>query len=428
MILSLAHYWLSLRYWERASAASIKSMQVRKFRKLFAHAKQYSRFYREFYHEHGVENLEIESFEDIAKVPIINKAILRKYSTRDIMTCDLDKRIHVHSTSGSTGEPFKIACNSFEDYTAHVRLLKALMGNGYQPFKKLVLLSRYAPGHKFAIEEDLNKIGWLQNKMGLFSRELISIFEPVKTIITKLEQIKPYVLWSTPSIIEIIALDLKKTNKKLDIPLVLFMSETISPSLEDLFKERIGRNYLNLYGCMESPSIGYGRNQRDVNKIFSNSTLVEVINRRQMEDKSVGDIVITNLINHSMPLIRYDLADYAGVLDDDSFPVKQLGEIYGRCDDIIYFGDHYTLTYHQTYQLFRAFHECLQYKFIQNAAGEIVLQLKVSETADKEKVKRAALQKWGEKYPNYPLAIEWKDFSAIDRKTGKFKVIEKAAG
>jgi phenylacetate-coenzyme A ligase PaaK-like adenylate-forming protein len=128
-----------------------------------------------------------------------------------------------------------------------------------------------------------------------------------------------------------------------------------------------------------------------------------------------------------MPFIRYDLADYAEVLDDDSFPNKRIGKIYGRCDDIVYFGNNHTLTYHQSYQLFRAFHECEQYKFIEKSPGEIVLQLKVSENADKEKVRCMARQKWGEKYPDYPLTIEWRDSFPIDKKTGKFKVIEKFA-
>ena len=427
MLPALAKYYLSLHYWEAASIASIRSMQLKKFRKLFDHARQHSAFYREFYGDHGVADLRIESLDDVGKVPMVCKAVLRNYSIRDIMTCDVDTQIHIHSTSGSSGEPFQIASNQFEDYSAHVRLLRALMAAGYHPSKKAVLLSRYEPGHAFEIEEVIGKIGFLRKYLGLFRRELISVFTPVETIIRKLEEIKPFLLWSTPSLIEIIAMELKKQDRKLDIPLVLFMSENISPALLHLFKERIGRKFIDLYGCMEAPSIGYGVNQVDSKEIFVNSTLVEVVNHRPEAERIIGDVVISNLINLSMPLIRYDLDDRVEVLDRDTFPNKEIGRICGRNDDIIYFGEHYTLTYHQSYQLFRAFHECLQYKFVERSAGEIVLQLKVDKSADRENVKRMALQKWTEKYPNYPLAIEWKDTFLTDKRTGKFKVIEKYA-
>jgi len=425
MLLALAKYYLSLHYWSAASVASIKRMQLKKFRKLFDHAKRHSAFYREFYGDHGVLDLKIECLDDIGKVPITSKALLRSNSLRDVMTCDLDERIRIHSTSGSSGEPFQIAYNHFEDYTAHARVGRALMAAGYHPLKKTVLLSRYEPGHSFEIEDDLALNDFLQGKIGLFRRELISVFTPVETIIRKLEETKPFLLWSTPSIIEIIALELKKSGRKLDIPLLLLMAENISPALIRLCRERIAQKFIDLYGCMESPSIGFGIDQIDTKSIFVNSTLVEVLNPRPIGDSVAGDVVITNLINHTMPLIRYDLGDCVQVLDPDPFPSKKIGRICGRSDDIIYFGDHYTLTYHQAYQLFRAFHECIQYKFIERAAGKIVLQLKVDEAADKKKVTLSALQKWDEKYPDYPLVIEWKDEFAADRKTGKFKVIEK---
>ncbi len=138
-------------------------------------------------------------------------------------------------------------------------------------------------------------------------------------------------------------------------------------------------------------------------KYSVNSTLVEVVNRRQEAKKVVGDVLITNLINHSMPLIRYDLDDCVEVLDRDTFPNKEIGKICGRNDDIIYFGEHYTLTYHQSYQLFRAFHECVQYKFLERSAGEIVLQLKVDEECRQGKGKKDGLAEMGEKVSGLSL-------------------------
>jgi phenylacetate-coenzyme A ligase PaaK-like adenylate-forming protein len=153
--------------------------------------------------------------------------------------------------------------------------------------------------------------------------------------------------------------------------------------------------------------------------------MIEVINKRTFNEQNVGDIVVTNLINKTMPFIRFDTGDYVGILDDKRFPSVKIGTVFGRFDDILSLGDGDKLMFHQTYQMFSGFLECEQYKFIQRANGEIVLQLKIKTGADKKDVKQKALDKWNQKFNRVPLMIEFVDFFAIDSKTGKFKVIEK---
>jgi phenylacetate-CoA ligase len=425
MIFKLTIYYLSLILWQFAPIGLVKRMQLRKFRKMFEYAKQNSDFYREYYRQHGVADLKIKNFDDIQKVPIIKKSILRKYPIEDIMTCGLTDDIDIHSTSGSSGDPFKLACTKFENFTAHVRFTKALMGHGYNPFKKMVVISRYGENHTFQIEKDSNLLSSLKKKIKIFPREVVSIFEPIDKIIEKIQKAKPYVVWSTPSIIHLIAVELQKRNQALDIPLCVTMAETISNNDLDLFKRRICKNLIDTYGCMESPSMGFSFNSLEYKDIIAASSLVEVTNERKLNGEAVGDIIVTNLVSKTMPIIRYDLEDYVGVLEDQKFPNLKIGRVYGRFDDVFYFGNNHTFAFHQSYQLFRDFHECEKYKFVQMTDGSIILQLKVFPGAKKELVKQKALQLWNSYYPDFPITIEWKDNFERDPKSGKFKVMEK---
>jgi phenylacetate-CoA ligase len=425
MLFALAKYYCSLSYWDRASRRTIKKMQLQKFKELFEFACRYSRFYRTYYGDHGVLDLNIKSYDDIQRIPVIKKSVLKECAMQDLITCGMDHRIQIHSTSGSTGAPFKVAFNKVEDYTAHVRVVKILLENGYLPFKKIMLISRYEAGHQFEVEADFKKLGILKKRFGLFNFSIVSIFDPIEMIITKLETVKPFVVWSTPSVMEVVALELKKKNRKLNVPLVLFMSETLSPLFLQLCKERIGSRFIDLYGCMESPSMAYGVDQTEYKRVFCNTTLIEAANKRVINGKNISDVVITNLINHTMPIIRYDLGDFMQVLPDEDFPIRNIGPICGRIDDIIRFGDSYTLTHHQTYQLFNDFYECEQYKFIQKTTGEIVLQLKINNAGDRELVRKKALQRWNSKYPHYPLQIEYVNCFPVNPENGKLKVIEK---
>lgn len=424
MFLKLASYYCSLLYWGTASIDKLRPMQLQRFREVFEYARAHSKFYRNLYEEHGIQNLKIISWDDVQRVPIISKTMIRDHDIRYIMTCAIDKSINIHSTSGSTGEPLKIAYSKFEDYASHVRLTTAMIRYGYNPLKKLVLLSRYEPGHEFEVESDLKNLRFIQRLFPLFRREVISIFDPVTTIIEKLKKSNPYVLWSTPSAIHLLAIELERQKQRLEIPLLVTMAETISDDQLALFRNRICRNILDVYGCMESPSMGFSYNSVGYKNIVGNSTLTEVIKPREMNGIMIGDVIITNLINKTMPFIRYDLGDFAEVLDDWQFPNKKIGRIHGRFEEIISLSNGDTLSFHQTYQLFHDFHQCKQYKFLQRKNGEVILQLIVDNDADKAAVAKAVKQRWHKKFPKADLSIEWVDHFEIDAKTGKFKVIE----
>lgn len=425
MVTALVKYYFSLQYWNRAPLNSIKNMQVKKFRQVFEHARKHSRFYREYYGDHGISDLKIRSMEDVKKVPLISKATLRKFSTVDIMTCNMDKQINIHSTSGSSGEPFKLAFGKYEDYTAHVRVYWALKKAGYRSSDKIVIVTRYNSEDNFKIERDLSAMGLIQRKLGLFQREIISIYEPTDRIIQMLQITKARVLWSTPSIIQIVCNRLKEKNIAFDFPIVFFTSEAISYQQKELFLSFLGKNIVDLYGTMESPSLGFDFGLADQFVIFPNSNYFEFERVRDNgEGKKIGEVVITNLINKTMPIIRYDLNDFAEIDESPGFGYKYIKKIIGRQDDILELGNGKRLAHHHAYEMFRDFHECEMYKFIQKPDKTVLLQLKIDHNQDKSHVEQSAQKRWKTRFGEVPLLIEFVDEFKVNPQTGKFKNIE----
>lgn len=422
MILKLLFYYLYLLYWNNRSLNKIKSMQIKKFRKVFEFARDNSKFYHDLYAKHNLLNLEIKSYEDIEKVPIINKAVLREQKIENIMTCERNDNLDFHFTSGSSGEPFQLVSTKFENFTAHVRFIKILMQYGYTPFKKMAVISRYKEGHNFKIE-NASRIN-IFKRFSLFPKETISVFEPVELIIKKLEAQKPYVIWATQSILVSIAQELRNNNKNLRIPLIVSMSESISDSDLILFKEHLGLNLIDTYGCMEAPSMAYSYNSIEYKDFVTTSVFPEVVNKRTFNENKVGDIVITNLINKTMPIIRYDLGDFVEVLEEAKFPNKRIGRIHGRYDDILNFGK-YSLAHHHSYQMFKDFRECEKYKIVQYPNGDVALRLKIAPEYTKVETERKAKEIWNKFYPDSDIKIEWIEKFEVDKHTGKFKVIEK---
>ena len=425
MVIELLKYYLSLHYWQNATVDSIKIMQLKKFNELFEYACKHSKFYREYYGDHGVLDLKIQSLADIAKIPIVSKAILKPYSTKDIMTCNMGKHIHIHSTSGSSGEPFKIAINNYEDYTSHVRVFWALRKAGFRMSDKIVIISRYGCDDQFDVEKEISFIGVMQNKFNLFQREIISIYEPVDEIISKLMKTKARILWSTPSIMQIVGNRLREREITFDFPIVFLTSEVISTMQKGLFTTYLGKYVVSLYGAMESPSLGFDFGLSDQYTIFPNSNYFEFENFSKNEnDNNIGNVIITNLINKTMPIIRYDLNDLAEIGEHPGFGCKHIKGIVGRQDDIVELEKDKYLAHHHAYEMFMDFHECEMYKFVKKRNKTILLQIKIARNQDKSYVEKLAFERWRNRFGAVPLIVEFVDSFKINPQTGKFKNIE----
>ena len=85
------------------------------------------------------------TWDDVKRVPVVTKSMMRAARTDDILTRPFDSRLHnTHTTSGSSGTPFKIVYDKWVDYTGHARLLWLLMRHGYTPFKRIDLSTQNA--------------------------------------------------------------------------------------------------------------------------------------------------------------------------------------------------------------------------------------------------------------------------------------------
>ena len=426
MFIKLLKYYVSLFYWEKASLQKVKKMQIKKFRKIFEHARKYSKFYKDIYTQYGVMDLKIKNFEDIKKVPVINKAMLRKYSARDIMTTNISEQHNKHSTSGSSGEPFVLYSDKFTDYTSHVRvyfILKKIAR--YNPFMKITMITRYEKNEQFQVEKDLSFLSKLQKKLGLFQREIISIYEDPEVIIEKIIHSKPHILWSTPSVMEVVANKLKEKDLHLRIPYLYFTSEHLNPGQIKKFNDYISKNIVDIYGAMESPSLGYEYNSSGKRMLFPNSNFFELHDAKDYDGEKYGKTVITNLLNFTMPIIRYDLNDLCEIKDEPEVPYKYIGNIIGRADDILEFPDGSKFVHHHAYEMFMDFEECDHYKFEQKGKETIKLLLKPNKKYSNEEIKAKAIDRWNKRFKKYPLEIEFVTEFVIDPKTGKFKNIEK---
>lgn len=112
-------------YWnpilERMPREKLQELQLRKFKRVLRWAYERSPFYRRLYQEAGLEPEDIRSFEDIRRVPKVEKGMLREVQQRppfpygDILAVSLEEVTAFRQTSGTTGTPVYQA-DSWQDW------------------------------------------------------------------------------------------------------------------------------------------------------------------------------------------------------------------------------------------------------------------------------------------------------------------------
>jgi len=112
-------------YWnpilERMPRERLQELQLRKFKRILRWAYERSPFYRRLYQEAGLEPEDIRSFEDIRRVPKVEKGMLREVQQRppfpygDILAVPLEEVTAFRQTSGTTGTPVYQA-DSWQDW------------------------------------------------------------------------------------------------------------------------------------------------------------------------------------------------------------------------------------------------------------------------------------------------------------------------
>jgi len=102
-------YWNPIT--ELLPKEKLRALQLKKFKRVLKWAYDKSPFYRRLYKDAGLEPGDIKSFEDIAKVPKIEKDMLREVQKRepfpygDMLAVPIEEVTEFRQTSGTTGTP-----------------------------------------------------------------------------------------------------------------------------------------------------------------------------------------------------------------------------------------------------------------------------------------------------------------------------------
>jgi phenylacetate-CoA ligase len=103
------------RYWnpiaETLPAEKLEELQLKKFQNIVEWAYEHSKFHHKLYSDAGLEPGDVKTFDDIRKVPKMEKSMMRLAQGKDphpygdVLSVPLEEVTEYHQTSGTTGQP-----------------------------------------------------------------------------------------------------------------------------------------------------------------------------------------------------------------------------------------------------------------------------------------------------------------------------------
>ncbi|MCP4367658.1 MAG: phenylacetate--CoA ligase family protein [Deltaproteobacteria bacterium] len=316
------------------SENEIKSYQEEKLQRLIKHAFESVPFYKELFEKHRLRPDDIKGIDDLEKIPIIEKETLRSNRER-LLSTNVHGEIYTRRTGGSTGVPLSLFADSETNAVAWGLYYRFLRSLGYK-WGDRILIFWGEPVVESFFAKQKSKIS-----NAIFNNNFISTFKVNDQLLSKLisgiQKSPPKILRGYASSIYLLALKVLDYGLKIELNAVTTTAEKLYKFQREKIEEAFGNNVYDQYGCGETYSLAFECNRHNGLHVASEHVILELVDDKG-EKGDHGNVIITNLDNYAMPIIRYgngDLANWSPLKCDCKENTPLLKEVEGRFSDFI---------------------------------------------------------------------------------------------
>lgn len=360
------------------SPKEIQELQNMKLQSLIKHAYEKVPYYRRIFAEIGLTDKDIQTVEDLPKLPILTKDDIRK-NFDNLKARDFNKwRPFFNATSGSTGEPLRYYITLDTISINWACTFRGWGWGGYKLGDKRATLggSSLIPDKHPSYKD---RMRWLVERTLPLSAVKITD-DTARIYINKLKEFKPEFLYGYPSAIFLLASYLTKEDVDHIRPEAIFTTaEMLLPHYRQGIEKGFGCKVFDCYGCYDGGPQAYECPTHKGYHISAEKTIMEFVDQRgnPVESGSPGEIISTDLHNYAMPFIRYAVGD-VGTPAEEPCPCGRglplMKCIEGRTTDFIALANGIVLSGPALTLVFKDCH-IKQYQVIQEAKDKLVIKV-----------------------------------------------------
>jgi phenylacetate-CoA ligase len=329
-ILKFSYLWSARkRQWSKAEPFERYRWQM--LLKSLTSAYENIGFYRRLFDRQGISVKKIRCMEDFRKIPLLTKETVKlEFGKKTIFDHQYLKTCVSRTTSGSCGFPLTVYYDRRSYFHSEAIYARALFEQGVR------LTDRIA----YFWYEPFKKRGFWEY-WGLFRKNEILYTQDERSQVEQLIKLNPTVIHCFPSNLYVLGQIFGAGANPLKPRLIIthgeLLQDCVKKEIERIFKAPV----LDQYGSNEFNRMAWQCREYGNYHIDADNVLIEFLDagNNEVKGSARGRLVVTHLENRMMPLIRYEIGDYAVKLDKPcpcgrNLPL--LEKLEGRQDDFIF--------------------------------------------------------------------------------------------
>ena len=285
--------------------------QSNTLQKLINHAYHHVPYYHTLFKKKRIKPTDITIPDDLSKIPILTKDIIREQNTQIKATNYPKNAFHPYHTGGTTGTPLSFYIESSRWLGIHFAFNKTYMHSaGYQSYDKVISFA----GTKQPITHH-----------PLYRTIELSSFHTTTKDFDQyyhhIQKFNPRYITTFPSAIILFTHDRLNQKKDLNINLkaIFCHGEQLPPKQKRFLEETYDCPVLDQYGHREQCVYATTCPTSNLFHVYPHYGIAELLDENEQTTYSkgkTGEIVATSLINNVFPLIRYKTEDRAQLTND----------------------------------------------------------------------------------------------------------------
>ncbi len=370
---TFVHSYTLLKESQWWSKEQLEEYQLQQLKKLLIHAFENVPYYTKLFNKIDLKPGDINSLQDLQKIPYLTKEIVRKNLKTLKATNYPEHRFEDLSTGGSTGQPLRFYVEK-GFWRSRLLAYSIIQRNwtGRASFDKCVSITGKTP---FAYQKS-------GRTLVLSSFYMNDDYLPL--FIQKIRKFKPKHILGYPSAITNLAVYMKRNNleKFSNLNSILCYAETLYGWQRDLLEEIFQCRVFDTYSLREQVTLGSTCRHSNYLHMFPEFGIIEVIGKNGKQVKKegeIGEIVGTGFHTYIFPFIRYrtgDMAVYTSKKCKCGRNYPLLNRIEGRTQEFIISKTKLIVPLTGVYELVaRCSTNVKEYQLYQDTPGEIVINI-----------------------------------------------------
>lgn len=324
---------------ECADREAIRAIQLEKLKRQVAHAYANVAWYRERMDETGVSPDDIESLDDVRRLPFTDKSVLRDTYPYGLFAVPLDDVVRLHASSGTTGKPIVVGYTKgdldvWADCIARIASMAGVtskdrvqMSFGYGMFTG-----------GFGLHYGCESMGCMMipASSGNTERQLMMIQDYQSTVLIATPSYAMHICEAG----EAAGIDWSKSSLRVG----LFGGEPCTPALKREIESRMHIVCTDNYGLTEVMGPGVSgeclcaRDQQHIAEDHFLWEIVDPLTGEPVPEGEEGELVLTPLDKEAFPVLRYRTHDLTRVTTEPCACGRthaRMDKVRARTDDML---------------------------------------------------------------------------------------------